>query len=161
MKENDMMCISSPVLWTFIFQIFLSLINPYIYGNSTDVPVNSSVLNVNLGLCSATNASVKATPVVNETGQAAAPMAAEVLVAKDPDSHLIHNISAKHSSGLLFHPFKIGKIPFTVKFNLYPFWPGDIFEVWNMLMFIFRKKNISNIHLFHFQGVHELWRKYK
>ena len=109
--------------------MFLSLINPYIYGNETDVPVNSSILHVHLELCSDTNTSTSPVSITNDFEEAAAPLKGIVIPKHESEINLISNMTANHSTGLLFHPFHIGKEVFTVQFQLYPVWPEDSFQV--------------------------------
>ena len=89
------------------------------------MPVNSSVLHINLEECTDDTYTPFNVSEINREAE----FDGLVIPEEEPESSLVANVTATHSSGLIFHPFNVSKEPFAVQFNLYPLWHMDIFEV--------------------------------
>ena len=111
--------------------MFLSLINPFVYGNDSDVPVNSSVLNLNLEICSISVNKTKPQPLGN--GSLSAPFEMTLIPKDIPSPSLMVNVTPNNPHRLIFHTFNVSDPPYAVQFNLYPVNLNETFEIYVLL----------------------------
>ena len=83
------------------FQAFISAINPFIYGNESDVPVNSTVLHVQLTTCKL-DVNDTTEPETVGGGSLEAPIDMTVFPDPAPPPETFTNITPTHPDRMVF-----------------------------------------------------------